>query len=274
MMKQNEDKNYYLDELRIRYDIGEISQEEYERLNREILTSEEPSIEIEPTIHEETQITKERPKSKITKILERVIITAIGIVGLYFLSPNFYVPPLWYVLIGPILILLASQLIPILVEWKGKNVVAYILKGVSLALFAYTLLITVGTRILPFFQLGYLGNLVVLIVFGFMIHGLGKELTVWERFIRFESMFSGAGVITVGLALWKMTETVNIVIIWPITMVDVGWVFLTGSLSVAAAFFSVYSHYLKEPIIIGISNWLKESQLRTFLSLPLLCLQL
>lgn len=267
-MTHGEESQDILEELRIRFEIGEISKEEYERLTGKKAITEKPIIEVKPTIPAEPQVTKQQLKSKKIQIFEKIIITAIGIMGLFFLSTLLNLPNLGYELVGPALILLASQIIPIIVERKGINVVAYILKGVSFARFVYILFITMGTRIFFLFQVGYLGNLLVLIVFGVMIHGLGKEMTVWARFNRFQPIFSGVGVIIVGLALWEMMKTIYMAIhltMATIPFVNIGSMFLMGFLAVTIALFSSYGRYLKEPVIMEISNWLAESQLRNFL---------
>jgi len=100
---------------------------------------------------------------------------------------------------------------------------------------------------------------------GFAVHSVGKEVTVWTSLKQTPSLFSGIGVLVVGVALWKMAETVNRVIFGRIMVLDIGTTFLAGFLAVAAAFLFSYSRYLKDPVVIALSNWFIESQLRTFL---------
>jgi len=258
-MTENEEPKDDMEELKVRFEIGEISEEEYERLSGAI--PEEEILEVEPIIPTE-HLTEQQPKSKRAQLLEKTLTTVAVITGLYFLSAYLKVPYLWIELIEPTLILLASQLIPILVERKEGSVIGCVLKGLSLALFVTILF---NDKNLFLYSFNNLSNPLILMIVGITVHSVGKEVVVWTSLKQTPSIFSGVGVLVAGVALWKMTEAVNRVIIGRTTVLDIGTTFFAGFLAVAAAFFFSYSRYLKDPIVIALSNWFIESQLRTFL---------
>jgi len=258
-MTQNEEPKDYMEELKVRFEIGEISEEEYERLSG--VVPEDEILEVESIAPSEV-LTEQLPRSKRTQLLEKTLITVAGITGLYFLGAYLKVPYLWIELLAPILMLLASQLIPIFVEWNERSLIACILKGLSLAFFVIVLF---NEKSLFLYRFNNLCNPLLLMIAGFAVHSVGKEVTVWTSLKQTPSLFSGIGVLVVGVALWKMAETVNRVIFGRIMVLDIGTTFLAGFLAVAAAFLFSYSRYLKDPVVIALSNWFIESQLRTFL---------